>query len=351
VLETLAIANYRSLRELYVPLRTLNVVTGKNGSGKSNLYRALRLLGETAQGGVVGAIAREGGLSSVLWAGPEEISRRMRAGEVPVEGARRKRPLRLRLGFSGADLGYAIDLGLPIPGRTAFSLDPEIKRECIFAGPLLRPSAVLVDRDGALVRVRGKGSKWQDVTQGLPSHESVLTEIGDPARCAEVLEVRNRVRGWRFYDHLRTDPEAPARFRRIGTRTPVLSHDGHDVAAAIQTIREIGDREALDAAVHDAFPGATVEVMAEDGRFELSLSQPGLLRSLGMAELSDGTLRYILLIAALLTPRVVSHAARLVDALREHPECNLVELEKDLGETMIPRRGRFDVPAWAWPSL
>ena len=39
-------------------------LTGANGSGKSNLYRALRLLAETAQGGVVNALAREGGLES-----------------------------------------------------------------------------------------------------------------------------------------------------------------------------------------------------------------------------------------------------------------------------------------------
>ena len=71
MLTTLAIANYRSLRSLVMPLGRLNVVTGANGSGKSNLYRALRLLAETAQGGVVGALAREGGLSSTFWAGPE----------------------------------------------------------------------------------------------------------------------------------------------------------------------------------------------------------------------------------------------------------------------------------------
>lgn len=84
MLRTLAIANYRSIRELIIPLGALNLVTGANGSGKSNLYRALRLLAETAQGGVVSALAREGGLSSTLWAGPETISRRMRLGDVPI---------------------------------------------------------------------------------------------------------------------------------------------------------------------------------------------------------------------------------------------------------------------------
>lgn len=43
--------------------RQLNLITGPNGSRKSNLYRALRLLAETASGGVVGALAREGGLT------------------------------------------------------------------------------------------------------------------------------------------------------------------------------------------------------------------------------------------------------------------------------------------------
>ena len=78
MIETLAVANYRSLRELIAPLGRLNLITGPNASGKSNLYRALRLLAETAQGGVIAALAREGGLGSTLWAGAETISRGMR---------------------------------------------------------------------------------------------------------------------------------------------------------------------------------------------------------------------------------------------------------------------------------
>ena len=62
MLKTLAVANYRSINKLVIPLGRLNLITGPNGSGKSNLYRALRLLAETAQGGVVNALAREGGL-------------------------------------------------------------------------------------------------------------------------------------------------------------------------------------------------------------------------------------------------------------------------------------------------
>ncbi|NEB81745.1 AAA family ATPase, partial [Streptomyces sp. SID14478] len=62
MITTLAVENYRSLRRLIVPLDRLNVITGANGTGKSSLYRSLRLLAASARGGAVAALAQEGGL-------------------------------------------------------------------------------------------------------------------------------------------------------------------------------------------------------------------------------------------------------------------------------------------------
>src|SRR5258708_14669529 len=108
MLTVLAISSYRSLRNLIVPLRQLNVITGANGSGKSSLYRALRLLADTAQGRVVPSLAREGGLQSTLWAGPESISRSVRRGDYPVQGTVRNHPVTLRLGFTCTAFGDLI---------------------------------------------------------------------------------------------------------------------------------------------------------------------------------------------------------------------------------------------------
>ncbi len=386
MIHTLAIGNYRSLLNLVIPLGQLNLITGPNASGKSNFYRALRLLSETAQGGVVNALAKEGGLESTFWAGPESISKAMREGRVPVQGGPRKKAARLRLGFSGDEFGYSISLGLPTPSNSAFALDPEIKRECIWAGSAYRPASLLVDREGPVIKIRSRRS-WEVIAQHTNSFESMFSQISDPVRTPEVMRLREEIRGWRFYDHFRTDAEAPARLAQLGTRTPVLHHDGRDLAAALQTIREIGDGGALNEAVTDAFPGASLDIVAQqDGRFSVTMQQEGLLRPLSGAELSDGTLRYLLWIAALLTPRppplivlnepetslhpdllpalarlitraarstqvwVVSHASRLIAALEQFEECNTLRLEKTLGQTQIVGQGLLDEPPWNWPD-
>jgi len=386
VLTTLAVANYRSLRNLIVPLRRLNLITGPNGSGKSSVYRALRLLADTAQGGVIPSLAREGGLQSTLWAGPEQFGRAIKRGDQKVEGTVRKERTNLRLGFAGDEFGYAIDLGLPAPSRSAFALDPEIKTETIWAGPILRPAALLVERHAAVVRSRNSDGDWDVLAYELSSFDSMMTQFADPRNAPEMLKLREQIRSWRFYDHFRTDVDAPARLPQIGTHTPVLSNDGADMAAALQTIQEIGDPEAMAEAVDDAFRGSSIQVLNVEGRFEIAMHQHGLLRPLRAAELSDGTLRYLLWIAALLTPRppellvlnepetslhpdllpplgrliagaaersqvlVVTHAAKLIEALEEQDDCNSVRLGKEFGETKIAGAGVLDVPAWRWAS-
>ena len=119
----------------------------------------------------------------------------------------------------------------------------------------MRPATMLVRRRGPLVELRD-GRGWRPVDAKLRTYESMLTEVIDPANAPELLWLREQVRSWRFYDHFRTDHEAPARLTQIGTRTPVLHHDGRDLAAALQTIREIGDHSALQATIADAFPGS-----------------------------------------------------------------------------------------------
>ena len=381
MINCLAISGYRSLREVTLPLGRLNVITGPNGSGKSSLYRALRLLSDVAQGRAIASLAAEGGLASTLWAGPEKFSREMRRGAQPVQGTVRTGPVSLKLGFSSDDFGYAIDLGLPTNSGSRFGQDPEIKVEAIWTGPVLSRANMVAERRGALVRVRSSETgSWREGFVALAAFDSMMTHCADANDGLELLLLRERMRAWRFYDDLRTDRDAPARRPQVGTFTPVLAGDGSDIGAAIQTIIEIGDADTLEASIADAFDGAVLSV---GERFEVEMQQYGLLRPLTASELSDGTLRYILLTAALLSPRppelmilnepeaslhpdlidplarlltkasercqivVVSHSSRLVDALEQYPESNLIELRKELGETIA---SPTDDWGWKWPS-
>lgn len=365
----LAIHGYRSLQDVVLPLDQLTLVTGGNGSGKSNLYRALRLIGAAARGELVGALAREGGLPAALWAGPERMSRAMRLGEQPVQGGARQQPVRLRLGFAADPFSYAIELGYPGERQTAFALDPALKGEWIWAGGSFHPRAVLSSSGGQ-----------QD------PDKSLFQCGADPQEQPEVHVLREQILSWRFYDSFRTDPEAPARQPRVGTRCFALAGDGGDLPAAVQTILENGDGDGLQQAIEDAFPGCHLSVNSEGGLFRLQLHQPGLLRPLEAAELSDGTLRYVLLAAALFSPRlppllvlnepesslhpdllaplarlilatsqrtqvwVIAHAPQLITDLSGHVHCSHVQLQRELGATVVQGQSTLERGAWRWPG-
>jgi predicted ATPase len=268
-----------------------------------------------------------------------------------------------------------------------FELDPHIKRECLWHGPVYRKASSFVDRRNNFVWLATiRDEEPVMLTQHLSDTDSMLASVADPQRAPEMLAVRESVRGWRFYDHFSTDSDSPARVAQIGTFTPVLHHDGSNLAAALQTILEIRSDDALDVTLEDAFPGSRLHVNVQSGRFELQLQQHGLLRPLSAAELSDGTLRYLLWVAALLTPRppelmvlnepetslhpdllpalarlilaaakntqiiVVSHASLLIEKLTSDPVCTRLHLLKDFGETKLEGSTLFNTPIWNWPA-
>ncbi|PRC42907.1 ATP-binding protein, partial [Mycobacterium sp. ITM-2017-0098] len=355
-----------------------------NGTGKSSLYRALRLLADCGRGEVIGSFAREGGVESAMWAGPEHLAGARRTGT--AQGGPRTRSVSIELGYASDDFGYLIDLGLPQATQTAFARDPEVKRELVFAGPVARPAATLVRRVRGMVEVAGDGRGFDELARNLPAHRSVLADWAGAV--PELVMVRERLRDWRFYDGFRADAHAPARLPQVGTRTPVLADDGADVAAAVQTIVETGT-EDLARAVADAFDGASVSVSVTDGLFDLHLHQRGMLRPLRSAEISDGTLRFLLWAAALLSPQppslmvlnepetslhpdlvrpltqlicaaahrtqviVVTHSATLREclgatAIGTDGDAWEIELYKDWGETKVAEQGLLTTPPWEW---
>jgi predicted ATPase len=283
---TVWVEGYRSIRALRLDLAPVSVIVGANGSGKTNLYRALYLLTAAAEGRLSRAIADEGGMPSVLWAG-----QRKRAATV-----------RFSVGVEMDALAYEVSCGLMPPPNLPFELDPDVKEETVWMVDG-RKRHVVAQREAGSAFVRGTDGNRTTFPFEIWNGESILAQLSEPHRFPILSELSGTLVRWRFYHHFRTDAAAPARQPQVGVRTLALAHDGSDLAAALMTVQEIGDRQRLHAAIDRAFPGARLELAAEHGRFAFRMSMPGLLRPLEAAELSDGTLRYLCLVAALLSPR------------------------------------------------
>lgn len=354
-----AISNYRSIRQLSIPIHPLSVFVGENGVGKSNLYKSLSLLRDAAAGRITRTIAEEGGLNSVCWSG---LRKRGEDG-------------RLRLSVEFDILRYFIELGFPSPTEAAFSGEPMIKAESIETTQGKR-KIQLMERKNSLVSVRGESGAWNSHKNAVLPSETVLAGFTDGKECPEIDLIRNAMLGWRFYHDFRTDPASPIRKPCLAITTPSLSADGTDLAAALATLYTIReDASDLQEAIEDAFPGAELRAWEADGWCEFDLQLADMPRPFRAHELSDGTLKYICLLAvfmgyrlppfialnepetslhpSLLAPLarliakasrradiwIVTHSEHLMEALRSESSVPLRRVIKSKGATAIEGLG------------
>jgi len=312
-LSAVTIRGYRSIRSLFLPIERCSVFVGPNGVGKTNLYKALALLRAAADGTITRAIAEEGGIESVLWAGPR------RAGQ----------PVRLALTAHFDAMDYAIEAGLPHsyeveiglrqPAEAAFSIEPLVKEERLTMRHRGRDVAMM-ERKGAFVALRNdRGSRETHRDAVLPS-ETALAGFRDGARYPELEAVRREMLDWRLYHDFRTDAGSPIRQPCHAITTPTLSADGRDLAAVLATLFVIREDTAdLAAAVDDAFPGAWIWAKDEGSWCRFEMRFPDMPRPFGMHELSDGTLKYLCLLGALMGYRLPSLIALNEPEASLHP--------------------------------
>lgn len=285
MLESIQVSGYRSLREFRLKPKRVTVVTGGNGVGKSNVYRALALLQRMAEGRFAEALAAEGGMPSALWAGER----------------RKDESRRISWEISHSDFDFAIECGMVALGPESPSLfrtDPEIKSEALhFSGK------IMARRRGPVIEARNPDGIMESPSLPFHAPESMLSELRDGIRHPAVSAARETILAWRFYHQFRTDADSPLRRTRLGSWSPVLSHDGSNLAATLQTIIETSRGDILRAAIDSAFPDMEWSPVDDNGAFQLCLQPPDLKRPMNAAELSDGTLRFFCLAAALLSPK------------------------------------------------
>jgi predicted ATPase len=311
-LNAVSIKGYRSIRNLYLPVEACSIFIGANGVGKTNLYKALGLLRAAAAGAITRAIADEGGIESVMWA-----------------GARRKsEPVRLILKAHFDELAYGVEVGLPHsyevelglrqPTEAAFANEPLVKEERLIAHLRGRETGMM-ERKGPMVALHGEDGKRIVHKDAVLNSETALGSFRDGGRYPELEAVRRELLDWRLYHDFRTDEGSPIRKPCHAITTPTLSADGSDLAAVLATLTVIReDTVDLDAAIDDAFPGARLKASAGSS-CKLDMRFPDTPRPFGAHELSDGTLKYLCLLGALMGYRLPSLIALNEPEASLHP--------------------------------
>jgi predicted ATPase len=293
MLRHLKLEGFKNFREALLPLGPLTVVVGTNASGKSNLRDAFRVLHGISRGYTVAEILGEkwieGGV--LQWRGIRGGTR-----EATFRGAT---SFALEVGFQlehegapGGNASYRIEIDVGLGGRP-----PSVRAERLVVGArsvfdtvrssLVHPSTFLIKL--------------------LNSDRPVLTQLVDIGE-SDVREMaRATIRALASMRFLDLSPDA-MRVPSLPGQT-ILGDRGENLSSVLQAIcQQESTRNALVEWVRALTPLDVVDfefVPDQVGRILVSLVEQGGQR-VSAYSASDGTLRFLATIAALLGPNPAS---------------------------------------------
>ena len=354
-----------------LPMTPLNVLIGPNGSGKSNLLEAIGLL-RSAPSTLVEPIARRGGPAEFFWKGPDTpLSIHMEAiVDFPPTGA-----LQHELCITSRDGRVAV------ANERVEPLDAELRGGNGMAYRLSFEEGMF-DRDnkvpGAyLSRVQRSPLVTEISSRARP--EVSFLHFAEPQTA--LWHLREQYEAIRLYRNWAFGPDAPLR-APCGAhgRSDFLDEDGGNLALVLSQF--FGDhKQAVLDALRSLYEGIVdFRCPVTGGTVGLFLEEKGN-RAIPATLLSDGTLRYLCLLAVLLHPKppplicieepelglhpdllptlsdlmrdasqrsqlvVTTHSDMLVDTLTDRPE-SVVICEKHEGKTEMRRLDKADLSKW-----
>ncbi len=297
----LKVRGYRSLRDVVWRPGDLNVLIGPNGDGKSNLLGVLQLLNAAANGRLSKWVQQEGGMLPMVWDGQaERIDLEMNTLQIDGEsgvpqGLRRSYHLGLgRVGVSGA---YRVeDEHLGTPFRTK---EEKPATGQVFLLHRSGTSATILDAAGARPRVPERN---------ILDHEALLSTVA--AAFSAHPAVRNfqrNVAGWGIHPEFHVGRDSAPRHGTVARRETRLDTAGENLISVLHTLYT-GNRDFkrdLDQAMRAAFGDDFDEMVfppEADQRIQLRVRWKSMSREQSAADLSDGTIRFLYLLAILANP-------------------------------------------------
>jgi len=295
-IKQLDIKGFRSLKDVSWRPGDLNVVIGQNGTGKSNLLRMLELISASAEGRLSKYIETAGGINAILWDGvASSISfcLKVGTGDVPIEW---EESYELEI----ADLLWNM---------------PHVEREIWLSNIELlggKPHVgTIIDRSAKQILFNGK---QVSPTESVSNQETLLSLINSlsfgakrPGVSYAASIFRQRLAEMTVYHDLDVGQNSRIRQSAVPSFERRIEPDGQNLVPVLHTLYT-GDREFkrnVDSAMHAAFGSDYEEIIfppAADRRIQFRVRWKSLKREQSAADLSDGTLRFLLLLTALITP-------------------------------------------------
>ena len=139
----------------------------------------------------------------------------------------------------------------------------------------------------------------------LPEDETVVSMLSALWKHKETYELQKELRAWTIYQNLRVDEDAVIRQSTVGRSESRVSGSGQNAIRVLKTLYENGCKEAIDNAMSAAFPDDYGELVFRPDRAEAVRdvrASKVSARADSAADLSDGTIRFLLMVAILATP-------------------------------------------------
>lgn len=290
-LESLRLDNFLSFAPASEPvgLTSLNVLIGPNGSGKSNFIEALELLRATPTA-FASAIREGGGPSEWIWKG--EAASSVATLEARLPGAPSSKPLRYQLSFTASG------------GRT--EVTDEIIEETERREPH-HPDVFFYYRFQAgrpAIHVKGEESKRALERQSLRPDESVLSQRKDPDLYPELTWVGRQLERIQTFREWSFGRYAPVR-QPQSTALPAdyLLPDSQNLALLLNELLATDAKAELDRLLARFLPRfQRLSIRFQGGPAQLFLHEEGLKTPIPSTRISDGTIRFMAILALLLSP-------------------------------------------------
>ena len=295
----LEIEGFRSFKSQTWCPGDLNVVIGTNASGKSNLLRILEMLSAAAKGGLGRYVQHEGGMEPLVWDGAaQEI--RVRAQMTPIppytDPVKDALTYEITLARLGKSSSYRVDHEL----LANFSK--------VESGEMQEPFK-LIERDQQHAVVFSIDSqRFEAPAEAFLQEEALLAVAGGPFAANSFVDAfQKELASWKIHQNFQTHGGAQIRSPQVARTETQVSADGQNLISVLHSLY-VGNRffkkevnKALRAAFGDDFEELLFPPDA-DQRIQLQIRWRSLQRERSAADISDGTLRFLFLLAVLANP-------------------------------------------------